>query len=80
MARALLLTHLFPVYAVVVAIDWFIDRFRTMLNVSSDLFAVGIITKLSGVRDPEGVTYETTAQEALANVQGQPGVRQDSKV
>ena len=67
-------------YAVVVAIDWFIDRFRTMLNVSSDLFAVGVITKMSGIRDPENVTYETTAEEALAQVQGQPGSRQDSKV
>lgn len=68
-------------YAVVVAIDWFIDRFRTMLNVSSDLFAVGIITKMSGVRDPENVTYDAdTPEEALAQAQGQPGVRQDSKV
>lgn len=67
-------------YAVVVAIDWFIDRFRTMLNVSSDLFAVGIITKLSGIRDPDGVTYETTPEEALSQVQGAPGARLDSKV
>jgi len=68
------------VYAVVVAIDWFIDRFRTMLNVSSDLFAVGIITKLSGIRDPEGEVYAPNAEEALAEVQGAPGARQDSKV
>jgi Na+/H+-dicarboxylate symporter len=58
------------VYAVVVAIDWFIDRFRTMLNVTSDLFAVGVITKLSGIRDAEGVAYETSAQDALASVEG----------
>lgn len=67
-------------YAVVVAIDWFIDRFRTMLNVSSDLFAVGVITKMSGIRDPDHVTYETSPDEVLAQAQGQPGVRQDSKV
>ena len=67
-------------YAVVVAIDWFIDRFRTMLNVSSDLFAVGIITKLSGVSDPDGVTYEASAEEAMAEVQGAPGSRLDSRV
>ena len=69
-----------PVYAVVVAIDWFIDRFRTMLNVSSDLFAVGIITKLSGISDDDTVTYEPTTEEALAETQGAPGTRQDSRV
>lgn len=67
-------------YAVVVAIDWFIDRFRTMLNVSSDLFAVGIITKLSGISDDDTVTYEPTAQDTLAETQGAPGTRQDSRV
>ena len=41
-------------YAVVVAIDWFVDRFRTAVNVSGDLFAAGILAKLTGiVDDPE---------------------------
>ncbi|KAJ4364280.1 hypothetical protein N0V95_000791 [Ascochyta clinopodiicola] len=41
-------------YAVVVAIDWFLDRFRTMVNVSCDTFAAVIVTKMTGiVDDPE---------------------------
>ncbi|KAJ4991427.1 Sodium:dicarboxylate symporter family protein [Stagonosporopsis vannaccii] len=41
-------------YAVVVAIDWFLDRFRTMVNVSCDTFAAVIVTKITGiVDDPE---------------------------
>ncbi|GIZ36937.1 hypothetical protein CKM354_000040200 [Cercospora kikuchii] len=38
-------------YAVVVAIDWFIDRFRTALNVSSDIFAAKIMAKVTGITD-----------------------------
>ncbi|KAG7136328.1 Excitatory amino acid transporter 2 like protein [Verticillium longisporum] len=45
-------------FAVVVAIDWFIDRFRTMVNVSGDIFAAGIIAKMTGVTDPEDLTDE----------------------
>jgi Na+/H+-dicarboxylate symporter len=41
-------------YAVIIAIDWFIDRFRTMTNVSGDLFAAEIIEKLSGFNDQVG--------------------------
>ncbi|RDW83591.1 dicarboxylate/amino acid:cation symporter [Aspergillus mulundensis] len=40
-------------YAVIIAIDWFIDRFRTMTNVSGDLYAAAIIEKLSGLHDDE---------------------------
>jgi len=41
-------------YAVVVAIDWFVDRFRTAVNVSGDMFAAGILAKLTRiVGDPE---------------------------
>ncbi|KAJ8518929.1 hypothetical protein ONZ45_g4060 [Pleurotus djamor] len=39
-------------YAVIVAIDWFIDRFRTMVNVSGDLFIVPILVKVTGIVDP----------------------------
>lgn len=38
-------------YAVVVAIDWFIDRFRTATNVSGDLFAARIMQKVTGIVD-----------------------------
>jgi Na+/H+-dicarboxylate symporter len=40
-------------YAVVVAIDWFIDRFRTACNVSGDLYALAVVCKITGVKDPE---------------------------
>lgn len=36
-------------YAVIVAIDWFLDRFRTTVNVSGDLFAAPILQKLTGI-------------------------------
>lgn len=48
-------------YAVVVAIDWFLDRFRTAVNVSCDTFAAIIVTKITGIRDEDGETYEEAA-------------------
>ncbi|KAM0330092.1 hypothetical protein ACHAQA_004263 [Verticillium albo-atrum] len=50
-------------FAVVVAIDWFIDRFRTMVNVSGDIFAAGIIEKMTGVVDPEDLNDEDLIRE-----------------
>jgi Na+/H+-dicarboxylate symporter len=41
-------------YAVVVAIDWFIDRFRTATNVSGDLYAGKVMEKLTGITDEDG--------------------------
>lgn len=38
-------------YAVVVAIDWFLDRFRTAVNVSGDLYAAAVLTKITGIKD-----------------------------
>lgn len=38
-------------YAVVVAIDWFLDRFRTAVNVSGDLFAAPVFQKMTGIED-----------------------------
>lgn len=38
-------------FAVVVAIDWFLDRFRTALNVSGDLFAAAVVTKITGMKE-----------------------------
>lgn len=51
-----------PMFGVITAIDWFIDRFRTMLNVSGDIFAVGILTKVTGIRDPEILNDEQIGQ------------------
>lgn len=52
-------------YAVVVAIDWFVDRFRTALNVSSDLFAAKIVYVITKIEDEpeEGGTNEEAAVE-----------------
>jgi Na+/H+-dicarboxylate symporter len=52
-------------YAVVVAIDWFLDRFRTMVNVSCDTFAAVIVTKMTGiVDDPEDELHDAHADAA----------------
>jgi Na+/H+-dicarboxylate symporter len=45
-------------YAVIVAIDWLLDRFRTALNVSGDLFAVAIVAKMTGITDPDDMVDE----------------------
>ncbi|KAK2673425.1 hypothetical protein RAB80_010968 [Fusarium oxysporum f. sp. vasinfectum] len=50
-------------YAVIVAIDWFLDRFRTAVNVSGDLFASMIIYKMTKIEDPPEVV-EQNAREA----------------
>jgi len=44
-------------YAVVVAIDWFIDRFRTMVNVSGDLIASKIMAKWTGITDDDSADF-----------------------
>jgi Na+/H+-dicarboxylate symporter len=41
-------------YAVIVAIDWLLDRFRTAINVSGDLFGAKIVAKITKIVDPEG--------------------------
>ena len=38
-------------YAVVVAIDWFLDRFRTMTNVSGDMYAAVVMQKITGIKE-----------------------------
>lgn len=38
-------------YGVVVAIDWFLDRFRTAINVVGDLYACKVIEKLTGITE-----------------------------
>ncbi|KEF53227.1 uncharacterized protein A1O9_10675 [Exophiala aquamarina CBS 119918] len=45
-------------YAVVVAIDWFIDRFRTLTNVSGDLFAARIMQSMTGIKDKDASDLE----------------------
>ncbi|KAK9899307.1 Sodium:dicarboxylate symporter [Cystobasidium minutum MCA 4210] len=51
-------------YAVVVAIDWFLDRFRTAINVSGDLYGAAVVSKLSGIQDPvEQVDEDPNAEK-----------------
>jgi Na+/H+-dicarboxylate symporter len=64
-------------YAVVVAIDWFLDRFRTMVNVSCDCFAAVVVTKITGIRDEDGETY--TEEVDIDQFREQP-VRSGEKV
>lgn len=45
-------------YAVIVAIDWFLDRFRTAINVSGDLFGSAIISRITKIEDAPGVVDE----------------------
>ncbi|KAL2270564.1 hypothetical protein VTJ83DRAFT_2748 [Remersonia thermophila] len=46
-------------YGVIVAIDWFLDRFRTAVNVSGDLFAAKVVEKMTGIKDdPEEFVSE----------------------
>ncbi|KAL6361826.1 hypothetical protein LRP88_05303 [Fusarium phalaenopsidis] len=52
-------------YAVIVAIDWFLDRFRTAVNVSGDLFAGMIVYKMTGIEDPPEVVDEVSREDDL---------------
>ena len=52
-------------YGVVVAIDWFVDRFRTATNVTGDLFAAKILEKLTGITDDDDATDTAREQESL---------------
>jgi len=62
-------------YAVVIAIDWFLDRFRTALNISCDTFAARVVTQITGIKDEEGQTYDE-ATNVDPNAMG----RNDDKV
>lgn len=60
-------------YAVVVAIDWFLDRFRTALNVSGDMFAAAVVTKITGIRDPEDMDTDLDGEVIETQQMTQPG-------
>lgn len=49
-------------YAVVVAIDWFIDRFRTMTNISGDLYAAKVFEKVTGIVDQDEADLEASGR------------------
>lgn len=52
-------------YAVVVAIDWFIDRFRTATNVSGDLFAARIMESVTGIQDLDAKDYDDESSQGV---------------
>ena len=51
-------------YAVVVAIDWFLDHFRTAVNVSGDHYVAPIVTKLTGFTDKDDAEAVDEARES----------------
>jgi Na+/H+-dicarboxylate symporter len=55
-------------YGVVVAIDWFVDRFRTLTNVSGDIFAAGVLQRITGIEDDleDQMDADSAAREAQA--------------
>jgi Na+/H+-dicarboxylate symporter len=61
-------------YAVVVAIDWFIDRFRTMVNVSGDLIASKIMAKWTGITDDDVTDF--AGGESVQRVMSESGAAQ----
>jgi Na+/H+-dicarboxylate symporter len=70
-------------YAVVVAVDWFIDRFRTATNVSGDMFAAKIFEKVTGITDQDVVDVEGV--DRMGNVGGgamggKDGARDDDEM
>ncbi|KAL5387897.1 hypothetical protein DPSP01_003295 [Paraphaeosphaeria sporulosa] len=66
-------------YAVVVAIDWFLDRFRTAVNVSCDTFAAVIVTKLTGIKDDED-DLRNASLDINSDDMGHANMRADDRV
>ncbi|KAL5428347.1 hypothetical protein PMIN04_000782 [Paraphaeosphaeria minitans] len=66
-------------YAVVVAIDWFLDRFRTAVNVSCDTFAAVIVNKITGIKDDEDDLHNASL-DVDSNDMGRTDVRADERV
>lgn len=56
----------------------FIDRFRTMLNVSGDIFAARIMQKLTGISDDD-VPHVQGQEELERTLHEQNGMRIDEQ-
>lgn len=59
-------------YAVIVAIDWFVDRFRTATNVSCDLYAAAVVTKICKIKDDDDTNSDMDAAQAALDRQYAP--------
>lgn len=57
-------------YAVLVAIDWFIDRFRIAFSASGDAFAAKIIATVTGWTDGDEVAYAGDGASVASTVVG----------
>lgn len=57
-------------YAVLVAIDWFIDRFRIAFSASGDAFAAKIIATVTGWTDGDEVAYGVDDASVASTVVG----------
>ncbi|PGH12538.1 hypothetical protein AJ80_06699 [Polytolypa hystricis UAMH7299] len=56
-------------YGVILAIDWFLDRFRTVINVSGDMFGCAIVARMTGIKDsPEDRELEVEPADNTARV------------
>jgi Na+/H+-dicarboxylate symporter len=49
-------------YALIIAIDWFLDRFRTVLNVSGDLFAAKVLQTITKIEDDDAPIVDGEAE------------------
>ena len=56
-------------FAVIVAIDWLLDRFRTAINVSGDLFGSAVIARITKIVDAPGVFDEELLRQQGAAVE-----------
>ncbi|KAK4038407.1 Sodium:dicarboxylate symporter [Parachaetomium inaequale] len=57
-------------YAIIISMDWFLDRFRTAVNVSGDMFAARIIQKLTGITDdPSEMSDEDMEEHVVGRVE-----------
>ncbi len=46
--------------AIILAVDWFLDRFRTAVNVAGDSIGAGVIDHFEGNGGPESEIPEVT--------------------
>lgn len=50
-------------FGVIMTIDWLLDRFRTALNVSGDLFGAMVVYKQTKIEDPDDYVDEDEEQQ-----------------
>lgn len=71
-------------YGLVTAIDWFLDRFRTALNVSGDLYGAAVVSAITKIVDEPGTVdgqdkTETEHEEQMV-AEGRATLRREKDV